>query len=98
MTDRRIVHLTVRGRVQSVGFRAFVEEAAFDLGLKGWVRNRRDGSVEAVAAGTPTAVDALIEAVRRGPRAARVDGVDITEADEEALSPSHGGFGSLPTV
>jgi len=98
MTDRRIVHLIVRGRVQGVGFRAFVEETAFDLGLKGWVRNRRDGTVEAVAAGASTAVDALIEAVRRGPRMARVDAVDIAEADEDALSPSHGGFGSLPTV
>ena len=98
MTDRRIVHLIVRGRVPGVGFRAFVEETAFDLGLKGWVRNRRDGTVEAVAAGASTAVDALIEAVRRGPRMARVDAVDIAEADEDALSPSHGGFGSLPTV
>ena len=98
MTDRRIVHLIVRGRVQGVGFRAFVEETAFDLGLKGWVRNRRDGTVEAVAAWASTAVDALIEAVRRGPRMARVDAVDIAEADEDALSPSHGGFGSLPTV
>ena len=98
MTERRIVRLVVRGRVQGVGFRAFVEETAFDLGLKGWVRNRRDGSVEAVAAGAPTAVDALIEAVRRGPRAARVDAVDIAEADEEALSPSHSGFSSLPTI
>jgi acylphosphatase len=92
MTERRIVRLLVRGRVQGVGFRAFVEETAFDHGLKGWVRNRREGSVEAVAAGTLTAVGALIEAVRRGPRAARVDGVDITEADEEALGPSHVGF------
>lgn len=98
MTARRIVRLMVRGRVQGVGFRAFVEETAFDLGLKGWVRNRRDGSVEAVAAGAPSAIDALIEAVRRGPRAARVDAVDIAEADEEALGSSHGGFGSLPTV
>lgn len=98
MTERRIVRLMVRGRVQGVGFRAFVEKTAFDLGLKGWVRNRRDGSVEAVAAGAPVAVDALIEAARRGPRAARVDAVDIAEAGKEALSPSHGGFGSLPTV
>ena len=98
MTERHIVRLVVRGRVQGVGFRAFVEETAFDLGLRGWVRNRRDGSVEAVAAGAPTAVDAFIEAVRLGPRAARVDAVDIAEAEEEALSPSHGGFGSLPTV
>jgi acylphosphatase len=98
MSEQRIVHLNVRGRVQGVGFRAFVEETAFDLGLKGWVRNRRDGSVEAVAAGPEEVIDALIEAVRRGPRSARVDAVDIAEADAEALRPSHGGFALLPTV
>jgi acylphosphatase len=98
MIDRRIVHLIVRGRVQGVGFRAFVEETALDLGLRGWVRNRRDRSVEAVAAGAPATVDAFIDAVRRGPRAARVDAVDIAEADEEAFGPSHSGFSSLPTV
>ncbi len=98
MSEQRIVQLTIRGRVQGVGFRAFVEETAFDLGLKGWVRNRRDGSVEAVAAGPREAVDALIEAVRRGPRSARVDALDVAESDEEALRPSHGGFALLPTV
>jgi acylphosphatase len=98
MSEQRIVRLNIRGRVQGVGFRAFVEETAFGLGLKGWVRNRRDGSVEAVVGGPREAVESLIEAVRRGPRSARVDAVDIAESDEAALRPSHGGFALLPTV
>ena len=63
-----------RGRVQGVGYRAFVEDAAARRGLHGWVRNRRDGSVEAVFSGAAAAVDAMIEACRKGPPSARVDG------------------------
>ena len=70
--DRRdrmnvIRHVVVRGRVQGVGYRAFVEDEALRLGLEGWVRNRRDGTVEAVFSGPDETVAAMIEACRRGP-------------------------------
>jgi acylphosphatase len=68
-----IRHMIVHGRVQGVGFRAFVEGEALARGLEGWVRNRRDGSVEAVFMGEAATVAAMIEACRRGPFGARVD-------------------------
>ena len=74
MSDIR--HIVVRGRVQGVGYRAFVEREALALGLEGWVRNCRDGTVEALFAGEAAVIDAMIEACRRGPYAARVDAVD----------------------
>lgn len=98
MSERRIVHLIVKGRVQGVGFRAFVEDAALAGRLEGWVRNRRDGSVEAVAAGTTEQVDGFLDAVRRGPRAARVDSVDVRETGEATPGSSTKGFTVLPTV
>ncbi len=88
------------GRVQGVGFRAFVEHEAHRQKLAGWVRNRRDGSVEAVFAGPPAVVEGVIEACRRGPIGARVDAVYRDEATEEDLA---GGtpcelFSMRPTV
>jgi len=80
---RRVV---VRGRVQGVGFRAFVEDEARLRRLAGWVRNRRDGSVEAVFAGSLDQVDDMMAAVRRGPRSARVDGMDVDVAGDVELS------------
>jgi acylphosphatase len=80
-----IRHVTVRGRVQGVGYRAFVEAEAFACGLAGWVRNRRDGSVEAVLMGEEPVVAEMIEACRQGPFAARVDGVDQREGSDEEL-------------
>jgi acylphosphatase len=82
---RRLV--VIRGRVQGVGFRAWTEVTALERGLEGWVRNRRDGSVEAVFVGPGHAVAAMIEECRRGPPGARVDFVDQREAgpDEVAL-------------
>ena len=68
-----IRHVIVHGRVQGVGFRAFVEGEALARGLQGWVRNRRDGSVEAVCMGEAATVAAIVEACRRGPFGARVD-------------------------
>ena len=62
----------MEGRVQGVGFRAYVERQAFQLGVAGYVMNLADGRVQVHAEGVQSAVDALIEAVRRGPRAARV--------------------------
>lgn len=77
----------VRGRVQGVGYRAWTEVTALEQGLQGWVRNRRDGSVEALFVGAETAVTAMIDACRAGPPGARVDFVDHRDAgaDDVAL-------------
>jgi acylphosphatase len=78
-------HVIVRGRVQAVGYRAFVEHEALARGIEGWVRNRRDGTVEAVFMGEEAAVRELIEACRRGPFAARVEAVDQREGADDEL-------------
>jgi acylphosphatase len=83
MTIRRVI---VRGVVQGVGFRAFVEDEAAMLGLEGWVRNRRDGSVEALFAGPGEAVARMIDLCRQGPETARVDSVDVHEALGQELA------------
>jgi acylphosphatase len=93
-----IRHMLIRGRVQGVGFRAWVEDTAIELGLKGWVRNRRDGTVEAVVAGEQELVLTMIEASRRGPPAARVDRLDVSKAGPELLGDSRPGFWVLPTA
>jgi acylphosphatase len=84
---RIIRHVSVRGQVQGVGFRAFVEHHALQRGIEGWVRNRRDGSVEAVFAGPAPAVEAMIAECRVGPRSGHVDALDQRDAtsDEFAL-------------
>jgi acylphosphatase len=66
----------VRGRVQGVGFRWFVEREAHTLGISGWVRNNPDSSVEVLAMGTTAQLDALQSKLRQGPRAARVDHIE----------------------
>jgi acylphosphatase len=73
--------LTIRGRVQGVGFRESMVAAARDLGIVGWVRNRHDGSVEAWVQGDADAVMRAIDGCRRGPPAARVTGVDSDDVD-----------------
>jgi acylphosphatase len=90
----------VRGRVQGVGFRAWVAQTAVARGLAGWVRNRRDGSVEAVFVGPIDAVSAMIESCGQGPLVARVTSVDATEADVSDLDLRHPGqrFSVLPTA
>jgi acylphosphatase len=75
--SRRFV---VRGRVQGVGFRWFVEREAQILGIAGWVRNNHDGSVEVLAMGTRDQLLSLGSRLRQGPRAARVDDVEESEA------------------
>ncbi len=70
----------VRGRVQGVGFRWFVEREAHMLGIAGWVRNNHDGSVEVLAQGTRDQLSGLHGRLREGPRAARVDAVEVSEA------------------
>jgi acylphosphatase len=99
MSARAIRHVVIRGRVQGVGYRAFVEYTALDHGLAGWVRNRRDGGVEAVFAGPPVAVAHMVEACRRGPPGARVDSIDEREGTPDELALCGGvGFTVLPTV
>ncbi len=97
---RAIRRVTVRGRVQGVGFRAWTEHEASRRGLEGWARNRRDGSVEAVFAGAPETVAGMIEACRRGPPMSRVDVVDARDASLNDLGQRRAGetFSLLPTV
>ena len=92
----RAVRLTVRGRVQGVGYRAWAADTARALGLAGWVRNRVDGTVEAVAAGDDGAVERFIAACRTGPALARVSAVEVSSADPADTAGL--GFEHRPTV
>lgn len=74
-------HVLITGRVQGVWFRAWAQERAQELGAAGWVRNRSDGSVEALISSHPEAVEALIAAFHEGPPAAKVENVLVTEAE-----------------
>lgn len=89
-------HLSIKGRVQGVGFRNYMTYKAQQLGISGWVRNRHDGSVEAVVQGTEAAVAAIIECAQRGPRASQVSGVTVS--DGETDSNDGGGFETRDTV
>jgi len=75
----------VEGRVQGVGYRFFAERAARELGVRGWVRNLPDGSVEAVAEGDDEAVATFIERLKRGPLLARIDRVEVAEATAQGF-------------
>lgn len=86
-------HIRVRGRVQGVFFRAWTVQQAEALGVSGWVRNRRDGSVEIVAAGAEPAVHSLIERVRQGPPVAEVESLEVDDSPEEVPA----GFSKRPT-
>lgn len=94
MSGQRSVRLRIEGRVQGVGYRVFVERNAVALGLDGWVRNRRDGGVEAVVSGANDAIHELVARCRAGPSASRVDRVEVLPEDE-AVAP---GFTVRPTV
>lgn len=73
--SRTAVHVIIEGRVQGVGYRAWVEREAKARGLAGWVRNRGDGSVEAVFCGEADEIRAMVEACQKGPRLAAVRGI-----------------------
>ncbi|MBV9862436.1 MAG: acylphosphatase [Alphaproteobacteria bacterium] len=90
----RTVRLRIGGRVQGVGYRFWTERTARDLGLRGWVRNRSDGTVEVLATGPEEAAAALIAACRRGPRAAEVAEVTVAEAADEGCE----GFAARSTL
>jgi acylphosphatase len=89
----KCLRLRIEGRVQGVGFRYWLAEEADFRDLRGWVRNRRDGSVEAQLAGLAAAVEDMVEACRRGPPAARVIGLIAAEAEDDGER----GFRQLPT-
>ncbi len=91
---RRAVHVVITGRVQGVGFRAFVEREAEALRLDGWVRNRRDGTVEAVFAGDESEIQHILMELNAGPPAAAV--TDVRTGPYEGPIPT--GFTSLPTA
>jgi acylphosphatase len=94
MADRKIVHALISGTVQGVWFRAWTVQEAQARGLDGWVRNRRDGNVEAVFAGPATQVDDMIRACHRGPDSARVADVRVEPHKED---PGRG-FRTKPTA
>ena len=86
--------LRIAGRVQGVGYRAWAMQMASRLGLRGWVRNRTDGSVEALVIGDDEAVARMIEACREGPFGARVSDVAISDAEDDGSA----GFTAKPTL
>jgi acylphosphatase len=85
--------LSIRGRVQGVGYRWSMTREAMRLGVAGWVRNRLDGSVEAIVTGHVTAVEAIIAWAQRGPAGAQVIAVDVHTAEGE-----FDGFEQWPTA
>jgi acylphosphatase len=95
-----ILQVTIRGRVQGVGYRAWVEDQALICGLEGWVRNRADGSVEALFAGPADIVAQVVALCRRGPSSARVETVINEPAEPAALNLRRRGeaFSVLQTV
>ncbi len=90
----KTVHVRIEGRVQGVYFRAWTDTTARALGLAGWVRNRRDGSVEALFSGSADAVELMLDNCREGPPDAQVDHIEVIQ--EGGTVPS--GFHILPTI
>ena len=85
MSDRVIRRVIIRGRVQGVGYRDWTRHVARGRGIEGWVRNRKDGSVEAVFCGTPDGVSGMIAACRNGPAGSRVESVEERDAVQSNL-------------
>jgi len=99
MSGTSIVHLVIRGRVQGVGFRAWTQHQGELRGLTGWVRNRRDGSVEAVVSGPAAEVAQMVKVCREGPRGSAVDHVEEARGDPTSLAQAPPGvFSILPTA
>lgn len=99
MIEMLVIHLRISGHVQGVGFRQWTAREARARGLSGFVRNRHDGSVEAVFSGDADAVSALAEACGRGPYGSRVERVDVRPAQEQHLALCRDdGFAVLPTM
>jgi acylphosphatase len=92
--------VVIRGRVQRVGFRAWTERMALQRGLEGWVRNRSDGTVEALFCGPASVVDGMIEACRRGPPGAQVDALEQCDGSSGDIALRRRGemFSVLPTA
>ena len=84
----RTVRVRIRGRVQGVAYRAWTKRVADELGLAGWVRNRRTGEVEAVFRGPADAVERMVAACRQGPRLAQVESVEVFESAERGPAPA----------
>lgn len=97
---RAILQVVIQGRVQGVGYRAWIEHQAIASGLEGWVRNRSDGSVEALFAGSANAVADMVALCRHGPPSAHVTAVLNEPAGPEQLGLRRAGeeFSVLPTV
>jgi acylphosphatase len=95
-----IRQVMITGRVQGVGYRAWVEHQARNHNLEGWVRNRRDGSVEALFAGPANLVSEMVARCRRGPSTARVDAIRDDVVSPDALNLRRAGqrFSVLPTL
>lgn len=87
--DRRCVRIRISGRVQGVWFRGWTVDQAVELGLDGWVRNRRDGTVEAVFSGPGAVVDEMVRRCHDGPSAARVEKVAVVPDGDCELSGFH---------
>jgi acylphosphatase len=85
MTGSRALHILIRGCVQGVSFRAWTQHLAELHGLRGWVRNSRDGSVEAVFSGPADLVEVMLKACHQGPAGALVETVEILDSSEEDL-------------
>jgi len=94
MSEQRTVHVLLHGRVQGVNFRGWAREQAEVLGLSGWIRNRRDGSVEALFAGDTEAVSRMLDLCNSGPRDARVEDIEIIQ--DGGAAPE--GFSIKPTA
>jgi acylphosphatase len=81
-----ICRVVIHGRVQRVGYRAWTEYTALEVGLEGWVRNCSDGTVEALFAGPSDVVATMLDACRQGPPGARVEAIDEREATQDDLA------------
>lgn len=92
--DTKTIRVRIEGRVQGVWFRAWTSEEAARRGLRGWVRNRTDGSVEAQFSGPSATIDEMYEACKVGPPHARVEGVIAAPAEDDGED----GFRQLPTI